>query len=329
MDFFRNLFKQEPQKFEKITKNPIINPQHPEKIPLPDIKSYLQQHLSPIYWQESDSIVTTELDSISSPEDIGEKISQLQEFLNLSQNCLLYELDLQSDKFSEHAASLQTLSSLITDTKDQTTSTKALNEHLQKALAENYIKILYLSKRTNNLNLLLKEFSQFQHFADVFFTELNKSIRESCFIRALECCEKAKEIIGDPGYGKYKVFEKVSECLENAQKSVVKEMNEKLIDAFFYNFEPGLYENLILAYVFISPAEQTLRIFQGYSGIINKSVLMAFSKAVPNLPVSTADYMIRITPNSSYSLVIMNVLKNLTELLHNFYLVLEWHNENQ
>lgn len=329
MDFFRNLFKQEPQKFEKIIKNPIYTAQDSIKIPFPEIKTYLQQHMPPIYWQESDSILSTELDSISSPEDISKKISQLQDFQNLSENCLFYELDLQSENFSEHVASVQSLNSLLSDTKELTTSTKEANEKLQKTLAENYIKIVYLSKRIKNLNLLLNEFSEFQQFADAFFIELNESISESCFIKALECFEKAKGVIGETGYSKYKLFEKISEYLENKQKNLVKEMNEKLIDVFFYNFEPGLYENLILAYIYLSPVEQILKIFQGYLGVINESVFLAFSEAVPNLPISTVDYMIKITPNSYYSLVIMNVLQNLTKQMHNFHLVLEWHKEAQ
>lgn len=328
MDFFRNLFKPDQPKFEKIIQQPQDTTQITEEIPYSDIKKHLVSTLPQMYFEESDCTLSSELESLSSSEDLSQKILQLEQFLTLSQQSLFFELDQHSENFSKSEACLQSLHSLLTVSQNLAATSKSTNESLQKSLSENYIKILYLSTRCNNLNKALKEFSNFQQFAQIFYLNIKNSLDQGNFSKALECCEEGLSHIEELEYKKFEVFKNVSGDLNGIKKKVLRGMREKL-SRILVGFNEVEYENLILAYVRLGNIEEVFEVLTLNLETVNEAVLGAFRETVPHLPVSTVNYMIKITPSSSYLPVISAVLRNLTCLMHNLYLVLQWHEGNQ
>lgn len=329
MNFFRNLFRQEKKQVEYIESKPQHTEVDVQKLTKEEIKPFLEENLKPDYWQEDSTISTEELTMISSLDELNQRISELDQCLNVTNQGLFLEVMKNYDTFLTGLENIQNINILLEQSKAIANESKDSIQSMQNELQNKYIRIIYLRNRQLKIQGLLKELKNFEDICYAVSLNIKQAIKQGNLYEALELCNEATVNLKSFRVEKYKALAHIVEILEKRKGKVYVKMKASLRE-LCHNFDSHLYENVLLSYMTIASYEDINNAIQAeFMHSISRLIKQSIEETIPHLLSSSIEYMIKVIPSSSYITCIRLMYKHLTSLMYNHHLLSRWHEENE
>lgn len=329
MNFFRNLFRQEKKPVEYVESKPQHTEVDIQRLKKEEIKPFLTENLHADYWKEDSSVSTDELNKITSISEINERIQSLDQCLNATNQGLFLEVMENYDTFLTGLENIQNINTLLEQSKVLSNESKNDIQSMQNELKQRYLRIIYLRKRQIRLQGLIKELKNFEDICYAVSLSIKQAIKQGNLYEALELCNEASVNLKNFEVEKYKALAHIVEIAEKRKGKVYVKMKASLRE-LCHKFDSHLYENVLLSYMTIASYDDINNAIQAeFMHSISRLIKESIEEAVPNLPATSIEYMIKITPSSDYIPCIRLMYKHLTSLMYNHHLLSRWHEENE
>lgn len=322
MDLYLNFFKQDIPKYNfpstKIVKA------IPIEIDSSRLKPYLLEKLSQNFLDSNFS--KSDFLDFSNQDSIANKIIELEHFHSLCERSFYYEIDSNSENFNLALDSVQFFSSILDNSLELTSGLINNHSELKRSLAVNYLRTKVLNIRYKNLKSAIKEFELFEVYSKKFIIRFEDCMKNKKFYESLEILNEFSELDEKNEIFKFKVFQDFRDNMTQNNQQVYDMINHELTK-ICWKFEPCLFENLLLTLVTVIDCDKALKVIKSlFDETIEECLINSFKKAVPYLPLSPSDYMIKITPINHFLPLVSEIFKNLTLLMFNYEEILVWLN---
>lgn len=329
MNFLRSLFKQEKASLEYVESKPQQSEVDVQNIPKDQIKPFLQQTLSSGYWESCPSLLQDEVFNISSLAETEDRIKQLDNCLNITTHGLFLEVMDHYDSFLSGLDNIQKINILLEQSKFLAHGSRQQIQALQSDIYKKYLRIAYLQKRQERLTGLINEINNFKDISFAVSLSIKQAIKQGNLYEALLLCNEAAIKLKTLDVSKYRALSGVTELAEKRKGKVYVKMQATL-RGLCHNFDSKLYENMLLSYTTIATYDDINRAIQAeFMHSVSRFIKESIEEAVPYIPTSSIEQMIKITPLNLFLSCIRTILKNLTQLMYSHHLLSRWHEENE
>jgi hypothetical protein len=329
MKFFRNLFKSEKTNVEYIESRPQHTEVDVQSLKKSEIKPFLQENLSPDYWEDSSQISLSELSNISSLEETMSRLTVLEQCLNVTNQGLFLEVMDHYDQFLTGLDNIQNINILLDQSQTLASESRLEVMSMQNDLKKKYLRITYLKKRHLRLEGLIKELNNFKDICYAVSLSIKEAVRSGNLFQALELCNEATDYIKTMDVSRYLALAGVLEKAEKRKGKIYVKMKASLRE-LCHKFDPHLYENVLLSYMTIASYEDINKAIQAeFMHSINRLIKESIETITPHLPSSSIEQMLKMISSSNYIPSIRLIYKNLTTLMYSHHLLSRWHEENE
>jgi hypothetical protein len=329
MKYFRSLFKKDSEKLEYVESKPSPCEVDILSLSKPEIRPFLQNSISDDYFSPDSNLIPAELLSMTSLQDIEHRIKTLEGSLQVTTHGLFLEVMDHYDQFLQGLGNIQLINILLDQSKTLANESREGIHTLQSELFQKYLRIVYLQQRQNRLTGLIAELNSFEEICYSLSLSIKQAIRQGSLFQALELCSQAGVKLKTLDVSKYRALNGIVEAAERRKGKVYVKMQATL-RTLCHEFQSTLYENVLLSYMTIATFDDINKAIQAeFMNSVSRLSKEGIEEAVPYIPATSIEQMVKIIPMANYMNAVRIVLKRLTSLMYNHHLLSRWHEENE